>query len=965
MNLFLRTKFLFLFFFLLTGFYFSAFAQTIKGRISDAKSNETLIGATVHIENEHFKLNTTVKLDGTYVFKNVPAGTYELRVSFIGYKATKEYTVEVTKENTAILNVAMVDNSTALNEVKVTEHASRESERSARSDEKNSNNTINVVSANAIAISPDVLVSNVLSRVSGISIDRSNTGDAQHVIIRGMDKQYNTVLINGIKIPSPDNKNRYVPLDIFPAGLVERIEVYKTLTPDMEGDASGGVVNLVMKTAPDRLKIEGEFGTGYSQLFFDRPFLSFNGSTVNSKSPAELLPPGASASISDFPYQNLLTKSGNPLPNANASLTIGNRYLNNKLGVLFSGSYQNSYQGDNSFVVVQESTVGPSPNINTPNQETAFQSSYNRQYSSQLQRIGTIASIDYKINNSNVINLFATYLQLNQYRVRQTETSTYGGYSYQGFEATNGVDNQTETRTDLQSIYNITLKGDHKITQAFSVDWIIANSEATHKLPDIAEFKTSYQTSPDLVNGHNVPNPNSPGSSVFVTPDIIDGPVTVGNESRQWTHNTDKDLSPYLNLHYNTKVFGRTALFSAGGMYRHKTRDNYNNSYSLPNSYIPGTNNAELYTTIPAATFTFADNPGNATGTSLADPGTYTFTENIQAGYGMVNYSASDKLSLVFGLRAEHTYQYYFSDLPATFPGKTATITYVDYLPSINAKYALTDNQALRASYFKSILRPAFNDFIPYPDGTGDDPYAMIGNPYLQHTQIDNYDLRYEFFPGVFDEFMGGVFYKYLLNPIERVLEKGENGAVPVLEPENLGNAQNYGAELVAKKFFGDIGVSVNYTYTNSQITTSKSIDVQSIGVTTREQTRPLQGQAANIGNFSVLYKDQKNGLDAQLSLAYTGERISAVSEYYGLDTWEKASTYLDLSAQKQFGRHFILFAKANNLLNTPYELFVKQNNSTNYTGLLKYEHQESPNYTTVQYDQYYAKYSLGLRFKF
>ncbi|MDP9048473.1 MAG: DUF2012 domain-containing protein, partial [Bacteroidota bacterium] len=411
-------------------------AQEIKGKVADARTGEPLIGANIHIENGNFKMNTSVRLDGTYLFKNVPAGSYKLQVRFIGYKTTKEYTVEVNS-GVAVLNISMVDNSTALSEVTVTEHASKENDRYARNDEKNANNTINVVSASSIAISPDVLVSNVLSRVSGISIDRSNTGDAQHVIIRGMDKQYNTVLINGIKIPSPDNKNRYVPLDIFPADLVERIEVFKTLTPNLEGDASGGVVNLVMKTAPDRLRIEGSFGTGYSQLFFDRGFSSFDGSNVSSKAPGEISP-GTPASISQFPYQNLIAKSGNPPPNVNASLTIGNRFLNNKLGVLFSGTYQNTYQGNNTFVVVQENTVGPSPNINTPNQETAFQSAYNRQYSSQLSRLGTIASIDYKFNDNNSINLFGTYLQLNEYRVRQTQNLVFGGYSYQGYYGTNG-----------------------------------------------------------------------------------------------------------------------------------------------------------------------------------------------------------------------------------------------------------------------------------------------------------------------------------------------------------------------------------------------------------------------------------------------------------------------------------------------------------------------------------------------
>jgi len=937
-------------------------AQSIKGNVTDAKSGEALIGATVHIEKGDFQSNTTVKLDGIYLFKNVPVGTYKLQVKFVGYKTSQEYSVEVNNNSPAILNVAMADNSKALNEVVVVEHASRENDRFARSDEKNSNNTINVVSAQSIAISPDVLVSNVLGRVSGISVDRSSTGDAQHVIIRGMDKQYNTTLINGIKIPSPDNKNRYVPLDIFPAGLVERIEVYKTLTPDMEGDASGGVVNLVMKTAPDKLRVEGEFGTGYSQIFFDRPFASFDRSTVNSKAPGEIKP-GGIATPNDFPYQNLITKTANPQPNLTASLTIGNRYLNDKLGVIFSGSYQNLYQGQNSFVEVQTNTVGPPIGNSLQNEETGFQSSYDRQYSTQLQRLGTIAAIDYKFDDNNSIKLFGTYLQLNQYRVRQTLQDTYGGYTYQGYRGSYTIDNLTETRSDLQNIYNITLSGKHKIFKPFSIDWTVANSKATHKLPDDAEFDTRYGTNVDqsTTTSEATGNPNEP--YVSVAHDIIKGPVTVQNESRDWMHNADKDISAYLNLHYDAKIFGREATFSAGGMFRHKTRDNFNDSYDLPHTQEDA--GTEPYTTIPNAKFMFAGaDTVNAKGSSATDPGVYTFTENVQGAYGMVKYYITDRLDVIAGVRGERTYQYYNSQLPAKFEGKSATITYNDYLPSINIKYALTDNQALRASYYVSVLRPAFADLIPYPDQTANETYQHIGSDSLQHTVINNYDLRYEFFPGAFDEFMVGAFYKQLVDPIETELMQANGGAALYLTPTNFGNAQNYGVELEAKKFFGNIGASINYTYTNSKITTPKEITSNGV-VKQIDQTRPLQGQAAHIGNASLLYKDQKNGLDAQLSLTYIGERIEAVSKYYGLDTWERPSTFLDFSAQKKIGRHFIIYAKANNLLNTPFELILKQNNTYNYTGIAKYQHQESPSYTTVEYDRFYARYSLGCKYNF
>jgi len=126
-----------------------------------------------------------------------------------------------------------------------------------------------------------------------------------------------------------------------------------------------------------------------------------------------------------------------------------------------------------------------------------------------------------------------------------------------------------------------------------------------------------------------------------------------------------------------------------------------------------------------------------------------------------------------------------------------------------------------------------------------------------------------------------------------------------------------------------------------------------------------LQGQAANIGNASLLYKDQKYGLDAQLSVSYIGERIAAVSSWYNLDTWERPSTFLDFSAQKKIGTHFIIYVKANNLLNTPYQLILKQNNTYLYSGLAKLPHQESANYTTLQYDQFYARYNLGIKYNF
>ncbi len=941
----------------------SVCAQSIlKGKVTDAKNGEPLIGATVHIEDAKTQLNTAVKLDGSYLFKNVPAGTYQLQAKYIGYKTTKQYTVVIAQNNTTILNVAMADNSTALTQVDIIEHASRESDKASRSIEKNSDNTMNLVSAMSIAISPDVIISNVLGRVSGISLERGNTGDGQHVIIRGMDKRYNTTLINGVKIPSPDNKNRFVPLDIFPSDLVERVEVSKTLTPDLEADASGGVINLVMKTAPDQLRLDGSVGTGYSQLFIDRHFASFDPTAQNAKAPGEYIAPLAFASPNSFPYQNLVTTNTTAAPNANASLTIGNRFFDKKLGILFSGSYQNTYAGNNTWYAPPVKVPGPAPDPNSQMDASAFESSDVRLYSSRIDRMGLILSTDYRFNKDNDISVFGSYIQLNEHRVRETTHYTYGGYSFQDYHWTNAIDQRTETRSDLQNIYSVIVKGEHKIAEPFKLDWTVTTSQASHNLPDVAEFDVTRKTTPVSPGGTYSPTPGSPGSFTYVAPAIITDTARTASESRVWTRNTDKDVSGYLNLHYNTRLFSRKATVSFGGMFRHKTRANFNDAYSLYPVPDPGSvSGQQNFVSIPASRFGFTP-PYNAQGSSFSDAGVYSFYENVQGAYGMLKFQATDKFDLIFGVRAENTFQHYDSSSNPALGGQSANITYTDYLPTINGKYDLTDIQAIRASWNQSIYRPTAADLIPFADVNADG-VASTGNPYIQHTLVDNYDLRYEAFPGALDEFMVGGFYKQLTNAIE--YQYVTQNASTYISPVNLGTANNYGLELVGKKFFGNFGVSANYTYTHSIITSTKKYTA--IGLSTPifvSQVRPLQGQSANVGNFSFLYKDAKRSLDAQLAFAYTGERINAVSQWKDLDIWEKPTLNLDFSAQKEFKHKYVFFVKVNNILNTPYELFIKQNNANNYSGVMRYFYQESPNYTTVEYDKYYARYNVGFRFK-
>ena len=293
------------------------------------------------------------KLDGSFSLKRISIGKHIFVVKYLGY-ITQEKEVVVASENNVLkVDVLLEPRSITLNQVVVSAHHDNESAQSARNAEKNADNLLNIIPAKSIQLSPDITVANVLQRVSGVTIQRTtNSGDGQYAIIRGMDKRYNYTLVNGIKIPSPNDKNRYVPMDIFPAELIAHLDVIKALTPDMEGDAIGGAMNLELKDAPDKLLVNANASVGYNKLFIDRPFYQFNTSVVNLKSPGEIYGSNYPAKVSDFPIDNLKFKAIKPFPNLNAGFSIGNRFLNNKLGVVLSISNQNTNSGSDAFVAV-------------------------------------------------------------------------------------------------------------------------------------------------------------------------------------------------------------------------------------------------------------------------------------------------------------------------------------------------------------------------------------------------------------------------------------------------------------------------------------------------------------------------------------------------------------------------------------------------------------------------------------
>ena len=202
-------------------------ARTVKGLIKDAQTGEEIIGASVLIKEDPTK-GAVTGLDGSFNL-DLNRQKCTLICSYVGYKTMEIHVTPDSKD----LTIALKADEVLLEGVTVVATNPGRTEAGARGIERQAMNVVNVMSAKAIELSPDITVANVIQRMSGVTVERNSSGEGQYAILRGMDKRYNYTLVNGVKIPSPDNKNRFVPLDIFPSEMLDRLEVTKSLTANM------------------------------------------------------------------------------------------------------------------------------------------------------------------------------------------------------------------------------------------------------------------------------------------------------------------------------------------------------------------------------------------------------------------------------------------------------------------------------------------------------------------------------------------------------------------------------------------------------------------------------------------------------------------------------------------------------------------------------------------------------------
>ncbi|MDR3693743.1 TonB-dependent receptor domain-containing protein [Mucilaginibacter sp.] len=881
-------KFYLIAFFIL--FSAGALAQnttTLKGHINDKNTNEPLTGAVILIDGN--KNSAVVDQQGEYTLLNITPGKHQVVVKYIGYLNYSE-NINVNAGETLVLNIKMNQNTQNLNEVNVHGRLLTENEAASRANEKNSDNLKNVVSAEAIAKSPDINAANVLQRVSGVTIQRNAGGDDSYAIIRGLEPRYNNTLINGVQIASPDSKTRLVSLSVVPSELLARIEVDKTLKPEMDGDAIGGTVNLVFKDAPDKKEITATTSIGYDQLFIDRKFVDFSKNDINTYSPSEKYGAAYAAQPGDFTRSNLDFKNITAPPTETFSFSFGERLLNQKLGLVIGNSYQNLYFGSNT----QGDDGGRDPGA--ADHRPIITDIYNRSISSHQILNNFIAHLDYSFNEKNKI-IFDNVLLYSRLEEASftADTSITGGNGGRTIPGTGPVNLINQSTTSNQIIENLKLAGNHVLSQHFQFDWYGAFSDAFVRLPDQAAINSNILISYD------------PSTTQFTkTPQYFD------NIDRTWSHNNDRDYSGSANITYKTTIKNAALELKAGGFYRDKSRYNYEDEYILrPTPSASG--GKPPFIDIYSAKWDVY----TIYGIGDYNVNNYTATEQVGAYYGEFKLTLP-RLEVFGGLRTETTSQDIHIRQDITNANEI-TKNYTDFLPSISFKYKLNEKANLRLAYFASIARPAYYELVPTtPPSTGG--AAVEGNPGLLHTTANNFDIRYELFPKKDEQLFFGAFYKDLTNPIEYSYS-GNSGANSIIHPINTPNAKVAGIELAFTKYFGDFGISGNYAYNYSDVRDTSKINrfVPAINGKTNYATehRMLNGASVHDLNLSLLYRNKKAKLNVQVAFQYLGKTLVGRYDFNGDNYIQQPLSSLAFSADKAISKHFTLFTKLNNLLNT------------------------------------------------
>lgn len=903
---------------------------SISGKIVDATTGEELIGANIYLEGT--SLGAASDLNGLYLMKSIPAGSYNLTASMIGYAKLTVTGVEVKDGQTHKLDLTLSQETIETDEVIITARMIEDNEASLLKLRQRSNSISDAISSELISRSGSSNAADAMTKVTGASVV-----GGKYVYVRGLGERYSSTHLNGTELPSADPDKKSFNMDLFPSGVLNNIVTVKSFTPDKPGNFSGGIVDIATKTYPDKFTLKLSGSSSYNTATsFNQNFLTYNGGGSDwfgmddgtRKIPElfgnpDLIIPAASTARFDSEEAQLLddvSKSFIPemspriktAPlNQSYSLSIGDQteLFNMPLG--FIGSY--SYNREYSFY--ENGTSGRwklTGDVNTV--ETLNELQYlNDSKGTDEVNWGGLVTVNLKPDPRHEIGADFVYTQSGQSTARFLE----GRWLEQFNDNPNAV---LETRVlsyTERSLQSYQLHGKHVFDNilGLGINWSGSISKTSQEEPDVRYFTNHYNL--ETLN-------YSITRSTYALP------------SRYFRNMNEDGNSANLNFTLPFNIWENLqAKFKFGGAFNEKERvfTERRFEYQL-GEYSSGApryeGDPEFFFSPENVGILWYDSTRNryVFGNHIAetpDPrgGNYNGYEKVSALYGMIELPISNSLKIIGGARYER------SNMDVYGKDQKGFLDDQDLLPSLNVIYHLTENMNIRSSYGKTLARPNFREKAPYANYNFAADFIFIGNPDLQRTLIDNYDLRWEWFlrPGEIIAVSG--FYKFLKNPIERVINvlfASEGGEVFY---ENIDKAEVMGIELEMRKRLDEVhdllnnfSIGTNVSFISSEVSIPEGeLEVIRNLDPNAESTRQLQGQSPFLVNLELSYDNPNSGTYASLFYNVFGDRLAEISIGGTPDVFERSRPMLDFTISQNVLSKFDLKLSVRNILNSPYKL--------------------------------------------
>ncbi len=877
----------------------SATAQgRITGRIIDAKTGSGIIEATVLVEGSTIGARSVI--DGRFTVSQIPSGKVDLVIRRIGYAAKRVTGVNVRDGQIVEANISLDAASVDLGTTVVSASAERGTVNEALDLQRTATAIVNSVTSEQISRNGDGDAAQAIKRVSGITLQ-----NGRYVFVRGLGERYTTASLDGARIPSPEPERKIVPLDLFPSGLLDVVTTTKTFTPDQPGDFSGGQVDVRTREFPAHGIRTLSFGMGGNAIAtgkdivsapsIGREWLGFGG--------AQRSIPEIVAAAGDFgglnarqtdaaarSFRNVWTPLSQPGdPNLSTSAAIGGKasIAQQSFGYLLSGSYSRSQEikaGELRSTAVPDGNGSAKP-------YNAFKGSS----SSGSVLWGGLLNLNALIGDKTLVTLNNTYNRSADNEAHQ-DHGTLDDYGFETVRSSLAFIERTVRSNQLK--IERTIAGNHQLSAAFT------SSGVTRREPDRSELQ--YVREPDPATGAPLPY-----ALFSYNPD---------GARRTFSDLSEKGLSAAGDYRASLGNPARATVLKVGGSFRRTERDADNSSYSVLGY---GFSRAQREQT---AEKIFG--PSSGSNTPLlsvllnSTGGSYTASDRIGAGYGMLDVPVGDRLRIIGGARVERALLD-VNSIATTGEKSKASLDNMDILPSLVANFSITDAQTVRVSASQTVSRPEYRELSPVTYRDVIEQRDIFGNPDLRRARITNLDARWEWFPRAGEIFGLGAFVKKFDDPIERV-DVATSGASR-LGFINADGASTLGVEVELRKTL-QLGSSEERplsVFGNATVMKS-SIDITSDRLSSlTNRKRPMVGQAPYVVNAGATWSSGAAKSSATILYNVVGRRITAAGTTPLPDTDESARSGIDASLQAPIFGGISARLDAKNLLDSPFE--VKQ----------------------------------------